>query len=186
MPPISPMPCACARDAISRYAVVMSATMRRVLGRAHGRIACEHAKIVHAFENQRIADARTGDHVAIEPRKEIGPGPIEQHAVAADARVDDAERRARCSRAQSRREYVGPAGVAVDLTPAPSVIESPIATTAPAARLSTSTSARFHHPSIRRAPAISAASRRYRVRGRRWLAIRGGRSRVPGGGVGTS
>ena len=107
----------------------------------NGRIAREHAEIVHAFEDDEISDGAALEHVAAEPGDGIGSDAGVDQAIAADAEVEH-RKRARRSFSRSARKSVQRVSV-FDTTPCPSVIKSPtIATAADGRSGSTSTPVR--------------------------------------------
>lgn len=81
------------------------------VGRQVRRVAVLAAQIVHADQHQRVRDAGARQHVAVEAGGQAGAQAVAQHAAAADAGVDHADRRA--ALAQARGQCVGPARVAV-------------------------------------------------------------------------
>ena len=79
--------------------------------RRGGRIAGQHAQVVDAFQQHHVGHAGLGEHVALEPRQGVGTQAVEQHTVAADAQVQQADVLA----LQPFQQTVGPAQVGVGL-----------------------------------------------------------------------
>jgi hypothetical protein len=81
------------------------------IGRQVRRVAMLAAEVVYADEHQRMGDAGARQHVAVEARGKVGAQAVAQHAPAANAGVDHAQRLAVLT--QACRQHVGPAVIAV-------------------------------------------------------------------------
>ena len=110
--------------------------------------------IVDAFENDDVGDTALTEDVAIETGESVDTSierALAQHAIAADASVQDGHPQWRRAGQHPPRELIGQRLFVFGVDLVPSVIESPNATTAPIASRRDNVDSRQQEPALTRA-----------------------------------